>query len=156
MDALLRIIREFPALWAFLGLLVGGSVAYAVSLKFTPMYGKALKEFDILHDDMVDAYKAQIADLKAEKEDYKKKLHDEKGHHHHALLRISEMEARPNVDKVYEGQQEFFTSMTVAMKELTVSMRLIHTSIMDHDIRVAERTAEAMDKIKGIVNGGKT
>ena len=147
MDALVRLLREFPALWLAIGLVISAIVSYVVARRFTPIYAETVKDMANLHKGMVDSYKVQIEELKCERNDYREKLHTEKGDHQNTLLALTELQARPNVDQVYKGQQEFFTKMSGHMDQQTKTMQLIHDSLKEHDQGIEKRTAEVVDRI---------
>jgi len=153
MDGLIRILREFPAIWMAIGLIVSAIVAYLVAKKFTPIMVSTVGDIADMHKTMVESYKVQIAEFKIERNDYRDKLHEEKQAHQATLLLLTDLQARPNVDQVYKGQQDFFQRMSGHMDEQTKTMKLIHESIVKHDQGVEKRAKEVVSQIVSAVNG---
>lgn len=174
MDGLITILREFPAIWAFiggLGTILGVSLWYfTFGKKIAPLYSKTITDMAKVHEiqiaaseralkmqkehyeEEVNYIKESIAKLESERNDYREKLHEEKKLHQGAMFQVAELQARPNVDKVYEGQQQFFSQMSKYMNEQTETMKAIHVSILEHDRSIDKRQAEAIEEIVARVN----
>lgn len=149
---LIAFLKEFPAIFAVIGLLVGGAVMFWVTKKFGPMRSDALNE-------VVGAYKLQITankellemqkahyeieldDMKKERDSYRTNLHAEKQAHQAVLLTVADLQSRPNVDKVYEGQQAFFAENTKAMHAILQMIR-------DHDYSIEARTIKIIQPVQ--------
>ncbi len=132
MNDFFTLFREFPALWAFIGSLLTAPITFIVTSRTAPAYSKANKDLVTLHEDMVGSYKAQIDELKVERDDYRDKLHGLRDSAHARAqmdaVKIAELEARPNVDHVYKAQQEFFGKMGAHMDEQTKTLKTLNSS----------------------------
>lgn len=142
------LLLKFPALWAVLGLLVGGFATAVVILiitrKYAPLQVAALDGLVKVYEKQLAAntaaletqkthFEDEIEILRGEREDYKKKLHDSRDQNQAIMLQVADLQARPNVDQVYKGQQEFFQKNTDCMEAL---LKLVK----DHDAGIEERT----------------
>lgn len=145
-----------PTIWAGIALVFGSvttfAVMYRINSKFGPLQSQALNSLVEVQKAQItattetlkmqkDHYELEMGELKGEREDYKAKLHEEKNLHQAALLLVAELQARPDVDRVYKEQQTFFTQMASTMKS-------IQTSIAEHDKGLEQRTAKIVEPVQ--------
>jgi len=146
---------------------------FFVMLKFGPMRHQAqtelidaYKEKDKVTKDLLvmqkDHYDNELSEIKNEKEDYKTKLHAEKEAHQATLFTVADLQARPNVDKVYQGQQEFFQKNTDCMQMLLKTSEAMFNTLQEHDKGIEERTKaiiqpviDVCEQIAKALNGHK-
>jgi hypothetical protein len=156
MDVVVRLLREFPAIWIVVGAfgaIVGATFWYLTfGKKLNPMFGKAIDDITKLHEAQIashertlkmqkDHYSEEIADIKAERDKYRESLHKERNDHQECKNRIIELEARPNVESVSKSQREFFPVLISTMQEM-------HTALIKHDQSIERRTAEIIEPIR--------
>jgi hypothetical protein len=135
MDPVIQILKEFPAIWAFLGAVISSVLTFIITKRTGPIYAGAMKDLQVMHNDMVSGYKTQIVELSAERNSYREQLHRERDLHQVTMAKLSDLESRPNVDQVYKGQQEFFTKMSAHMDEQTKALQAISKWIMNHELK---------------------
>jgi hypothetical protein len=166
MHSIIEILKQFPAIFAALGILGGGIAMFFVMLKFGPMRHQAqtelidaYKEKDKVTKDLLvmqkDHYDNELSEIKSEKEDYKSKLHAEKEAHQATLFTVADLQARPNVDKVYEGQQEFFRKNTDCMQALLKMVQEHDASIEDRTKAIIQPVIDVCEQIAKALNGHK-
>lgn len=170
MNEIAHLLHEFPFLGAFLGTVVGlcGSIAFffIFGRKLNPMYASVVADLARTHQVQLEAHasqllmqkehyeleleynKAAFAKIEADRDDYRDKLHASNNTLNSTNLQMAELMARPNVDKVYEGQQSFFTKMIGVMDEQRETMQAIHKSIVEHDNGIEQRTAKIINPVK--------
>jgi hypothetical protein len=177
MDELIRILKEFPAIWAFLGVIgtVLGAILFwlVIGRKLNPLYGNIVKDLGDAEKVLIDSHRQQLLmqkeyyeqqqdyqraaydKLELEKDSYKKVSHENANLANDFRIKLAELEARPNVDQVYKGQQMFFTKMTEHMDEQTKTMRAIHQAFMDHDQGIEQRTSNIVERVLAAVHNAK-
>jgi hypothetical protein len=163
MNEFAHVLREFPFLGAFLGTTIGliGAVAFffIFGRKINPMYANIVKDLGDAEKVLIESHKSALlmqkehyeaeidynkgayAKLEGERNDYRSKLHEEKIAHQATLLQVSELQARPDVEKIYKDQKGFFTEMVGTMKAM-------HQSIIDHDSGIEKRTEKIIQPVK--------
>ena len=164
-DTVIRLLREFPAIWASIGAASALIIGYIFARKLSPAFSSAATDLAKVYKLQIDAHKEALEMqrrhyqeeldhernrynvIAAERDDYRQKLHGEKDAHQATTLQLAELNARPNVDQVYRGQQTFFSKMTGFMEEQTKTMQAIHKSIIEHDKGIEERTALVIERV---------
>jgi hypothetical protein len=164
---MIELLKQFPALWATIGLLVGGGVMFWVTKKFGHMRSDALNE-------VVNAYKAQVqaqielsktqseqhmvtlemqknhwgeelAKLEKSRDEYKQQLHscrNDLGIENTELkLKIQELEMRPTVEVLQSETQAFYRDMSNTLKGIAESMK-------SHDDKSQERFEELVKSLR--------
>lgn len=140
-----------PTFWAGIALLAGAMATYMVVRRFGPLQAVALENLVGLYEKQIEAHsktlemqkshyenelgRHQAAEerIRDERDSYRNKLDTEKELHKATTLIVAELQARPSVDQVYAGQQEFFAANTKALEGIS-------KSINDHDASIEERT----------------
>lgn len=170
MDALFHFLREFPAAFMVIGAaiaLVGTALWWLTfGKRVTPLYAKTITDMAKVHELQIashertlamqkshyelemEEYKGERERFRKERDEYKTSLHAEKENHQATLLQLAEVQARPNLDQVYKGQQQFFTSMIQVMEKQQGTMQAIHKSIIDHDAGIEARAAKLIEPVK--------
>jgi preprotein translocase subunit SecD len=159
----MEILRQFPAIWATLGLLVGGGVMFWVTKKFGPMRNDALNEVIGAYKEQVkaqialsatqaeqnmatltmqkDHWAEELAKMEKERNNYRNDLHAEREIHNAAKLKVQELEMRPSLELVQTEQQSFYRDMTNTLKGIAESMKL-------HDDKSQERFEELIMSLR--------
>lgn len=127
---------------------------FVVAQKFGPMKNEALQEVVGAYKEQIKAnlgllemqkahYEMELGDLKTERDTYRTSLHTEKEAHQAILLTVADLQSRPNLDKVYEGQQSFF-------KTNTDCMQAIMETLKEHDDSIEERTKKIIEPVVNV------
>lgn len=153
-----ELLTKFPVMWGVVcgtfGCLSTIVVVFLVARKYNPMQSAALTGLVAVYEKQIaaneralimqrDHYTLEIDDMKSERDNYRQKLHDEKDAHNALVLTVAELQARPNVDKVYESQQQFFITNTKTLDA-------IHHSIQLHDSSIEERTKKIVAPVVAV------
>lgn len=166
MNSVTDILRQFPAIWATIGLLAGGGVMFIVAQKFGPMKNEALQEVVGAYKEQIVAnrgllemqkshYEIELSDLKVERDNYRTALHGEKEAHQATLLTVADLQSRPNLDKVYEGQQAFFEKNTDCMQAILEALQEHDSGIEDRTKQIIEPVVKVCEQIVAALNGHK-
>ncbi len=165
MSEFITLLREFPAVWAIVGSTISAVIVFVVARRFTPIYSSAVKDLSAVYKLQIEGHERALqmqkthwenelsyqrtafASLQTERDDYRTKLHEERTAHQATTLLLADAQARPNVEQVYKGQQEFFFKMSKYMEEQTDTMKAIHKSLVDHDNGVEKRTSDVVQKV---------
>lgn len=160
MTTLIQFLREFPASFAVIGLLVGGAVMFWVTKKFGPMRNDALAEVIEAYKQQVkaqialsatqaeqhmvqlgmqkDHWSEELAKLEKERDTYRNTLHEVRNDTGALIetqkLRIQELELRPNIEVLQTEQQSFYRDMSDTLKGIA-------TALKQHDDKIDERMA---------------
>lgn len=145
-----------PTIWAGVSLVLGALitlfVVWSVNRKFGPLQKTALTglveaqkaQVALTRESLVmqkDHYELELSEMKKERDNYRAALHSEKEAHQAVLLTVADLQARPNVDKVYDGQQTFF-------QKNTETMQAILNLIREHDSTIEERTLKIIEPVQ--------
>lgn len=167
-------LKQFPAIWASFGLLVGGAAMFLVTKKFGPMRSDALNEVVGAYKEQVkaqiglsqtqaeqhmlslkmqkDHWSEELAKLEKERDVYRTTLHKERGElgteNTMLKLKVQELEMRPSVELIQTEQQSFYREMLGTMKE-------IGTALHAHDEGIDERMRPLQDACTQTANGMK-
>lgn len=138
---------------------IGGAIAYLVSHR---QYMKMLREGHAdqikLKDEtitMLEQAKTQAVatlessnkDITKERDMYRDKLHEEKAHHQSTLLRLTELESRPDLSQILKLEKDFHDQkMAVQGKMLDALTRLDTKIDNEHraNAKLSQDTAKAL------------
>jgi hypothetical protein len=152
------ILKAFPAIWAMVGLIVGGGMMFIVAQKFGPIRNQAQKELMEYYQQQVKAasdltkiqaeqhmaaldmqkehWKEELAKCEKSRDEYKTNLHavrNELGAECQELkLTVQELRLRPTVEGLETQQQAFY-------KEMIALMLGISKTLKEHDEQVPIR-----------------
>lgn len=103
---------------------------------------------------------SSVKDITKERDTYRDKLHEEKAHHQSTLLRLTELESRPDLGQILKLEREFHdqkmavqTKMLGALEKLDAKIDKEHST----NATLTQRTAKALDGLvtflvtKGII-----
>lgn len=135
------LLQQFPALWLAIGLVLASGVFYIANRKLISWQAHATKS-------LIDTLDRQIVGLTNERDDYRTKLHAEREGHHACQLRIQELEARPDISKLFTASEAFYCKQTEAMAKLI-------ESIHEHDASVADKMEPIYVSLETIGKGIK-
>lgn len=163
-------LKQFPALWASFGLIVGGLCMFLVTKKFGPMRSDALNEVVGAYKEQVkaqialsstqaeqhmaslrmqkDHWAEELSKLEKERDDYRAKLHDQNNVANALALRVQELELKPSVEIIQTEQQSFYREMLKTMKE-------IGTALHAHDEGIDDRMKPLQDACTETARGMK-
>ncbi len=163
----IQFLREFPAIFGVIGIIVGGAIMLWVTKKFGPMRVEALNEVVTAYQQQVAAqielgkiqneqhivalnmqkehWSEELAKMEASRDDYKKQLHDVRdtlGSKNTELqLEVQELQMRPSVEHIQAEQQTFY-------REMLVTMQSIADAVKAHDASVDERIKPITESCK--------
>lgn len=166
-----HLLREFPAIWATIGLLVGGGVTFLAYRKLGPIRDAAMNEVIksyeknlALQTDMArtqhEHHEQQLAiqrehlteeltKIERSRDEYKEALHcarnDMGAEITHLKLKVQEMELRPNVEVIHSAQEKFYTKMIGLME-------LLGTELKKHDEGIEARTSKIIEPVQNMCN----
>ena len=167
------ILKAFPAIWAMVGLIVGGGMMFIVAQKFGPIRNQAQKELLHYYQEQVkaayDLSKIQadqhMAALNMQKEHWNEELakceksRDEYKANLHAVrndlgagcselkLTVQELRLRPTVEGLETQQQAFYKEMIGLMLQHSEVLSSISKTLKEHDERIPERIRELQQPI---------
>jgi hypothetical protein len=127
MEQITHIWEAAQGLWVFLVFIFGGAFAFAMSWK-------ALREYN--------------CDLKKERDDYRKNLHEERDSHQKTRLVLAELEGRPNLNSLETLLRTHVNVLTQHMQDDHVAFNALNTSL-NLTNRLLESTALTLDKLTG-------
>lgn len=113
-----ELIKEFPALWALLGMVFSSVVFMISSRKIFVLQGVA-------SENLSRTLNRQMEALETERGYYRDKLHAERDSHQECQLKVKELEQRPDLS----GLKELLTSQQSWMKQLGESLKQIDLSM---------------------------
>lgn len=148
-------LKAFPALFAVLGLLVGGTIMLWVTKKFGPMQNTALQQVVKTYEKQVDAlnklaetqfaahqvalqmqkdhWAEELGKMEKSRDQYKQDLHTVRGElgteNTNLKLKNQELEMRPSVEVIQVEQQTFYREMLDTMKSIGTELKTHDQSI---------------------------
>lgn len=155
---IIQFLREFPAIFAVVGLLVGGAIMFWVSRKFGPIQNAAWEKVVEAKQQQIDAqielakitaaqyetslkmqaehWTEELNKMEASRDQYKTDLHAVRGElgteNTNLKLRVQELELRPSLEIVQTEQQNFYRDMSDTLKGIA-------TALKQHDDKIDER-----------------
>lgn len=150
-----ELFQHFPAAWGLLGMIFASVIFLIASRQVFKMQG-------IANENLVKTLDHQINALKDEKDVYKDQLHGEKNSHQATLLRLKELESRPDmtslasllsshissVQKISSTLEGHVQSDAKMFEKLTESLSKIPTTLDKMSASFDRRQAEALKEIK--------
>lgn len=134
-----EIIKAFPVLWSFVGLIIASGVFWVASRRIFVMQGQA-------NENLVTTLNRHNAALEKERDDYRDKLHAERGAHQAATLENAELKQRPNLSSITDllkGQSEVMHQVGASLTSHVSADATIFKHISDS----LERVPVALEKI---------
>lgn len=138
---MIEILQKFPALWAIFGTMLAAGVFWVANRKLISWQATATKS-------LIDTLDRQIVGITNERDNYRNKLHDERESHNACKLRIQELELRPDVTRLFEASEVFYSKQAEAMGKLV-------ESIHEHDASVVVKMQPIYMSLETISKGIK-
>lgn len=158
MSALTEFLKAFPALWAIMGLLVGGGIMLWVTKKYGPMRNDALKEVVSAYREQIkvaaelaetmaqrhmaqlamqkDHWSEELGKMERARDDYRDQLHQARNDLGAEIttlrMKNQELELRPSVEVLQSEQKTFYSDLSATMKGIAISLK-------DHEDKLDER-----------------
>lgn len=125
-------ILGIRGLWMLFGALVTAALFWLVNRKVLRMQAEAAEKLAVILD-------RQIKALEKERDDYRNKLHDERDGHQSTLLRIKELESRPD-----------FSTLVTLLEDQRNWMRELGTTLREHsesDARIFGMIEKSLERL---------
>jgi hypothetical protein len=166
-------LKAFPAIFAVIGILVGGAIMLWVTKKFGPMQNQALAQVIKTYEQQVAAqiklaetqaaanvaslemqqqhWAEEVKKLEISRDTYKIDLHkvrnDLGAENTFLKLRVQELELRPSLEIVQDEQQTFYREMLGTMKGIGDALQKHDESI---DARMEPLQSACSETAKGM------
>lgn len=157
---LYQMLSKFPGWMAFIVVgTLGGSIAWLFSHRqYLKMVKSGYEDQIKLKDDTIkmlqDARQAATSTLEQakldavrERDQYRAALHEEKAHHQATLLRLTEMESRPDLSKILSMERDFHEQKMKINQEMLNLLGRMDTKLdTEHkaNTKICQQTAAAM------------
>lgn len=99
------------------------------------------------------AVERQLTAITAEKDDYRQKLHDQRDANQALVLRIKELELRPDISALFTASQEFYQQQTKVQAAQAELMSETIAAVHKHDSDVTVRMQPIYDGLKSMGDG---
>lgn len=125
----------YPTVQFAIGTVVAGIIFFVANRKVFAMQRDATTN-------LIITYKEQVAALSAERNSYRENLHLEKQGHQTALLKLKEVESRPDLSSIQDVMQQVVTSLSSVADKLTS-----RDPIFDRIEKGFETTTKVLSKV---------
>lgn len=178
----LEIIKQFPAIWAVVGAVLGSALASGIFVfanrKFSALIAAQTKNLTEIHERQIVAQKELLqmqkehyeleqanviaaadkvlAAMKEERDQYKQKLHDANDAHNATTIEYEKLKLQPDVKSLFDAEATWHEERRTFYKEMAETMKSMRDSIHTHDQAVEKKVEPIMGALAELVSFSKT
>lgn len=141
-----ELLKAFPAIWMVVGVIIA-SGAFLIGNRYIFRWQRAATE------NLVNTLQRQIDAGVVEKDDYKTKLHAERESHQACVLRIKELEMKPDVTALFQASQDFYQQQTKVQVQQAQMMEEMLAAVHKHDADATAQMKPIYDSLKLMGDG---